>query len=240
MAHASSKKKKNAPTKSAVKSAPPKKASAPPRNVKPSAKSEVKASAPAPEAPPEEKRRGRKPFTAEDAEKMLTANQQLRRLITVGTNRDSFRTGTKSGSKRLPEQYDVFFKVLSETANASKACIAANLSRDHVYDIKRNDKAFAKRWEDAMELGWLVMEEEAQRRAFEGTEKPVYKGGLLVDVVRECSDTLAMFLLRGRNRKVFGDRKEVTVNNGNAPYSILSDDELDDFIQSQVDLKVEK
>lgn len=233
--HAKSAPKKSTPKKRDVKSAPPKKLSTKLVAGEPGVKN---TSPTAGEVPPEKPKRKR--FDAEDAKRALEANAQARRLMQVGTNRDSFRTGGGQKVPKLPEQYEIFFKTLAETANASKACIAANLSRDHVYDLKRADKAFAKRWDDAMELGWLVMEEEAQRRAFEGVDKPVYNNGFLVDAVKEYSDTLAMFLLRGRNRKVFGDKKEVTVNPGAAPYATLTDDELDDLIAEQIDIKVEK
>ena len=42
-----------------------------------------------------------------------------------------------------------------------------------------------------------VLEPEAIRRAVEGVEKPVYQGGELVGYVREYSDTLLIFLLKG-------------------------------------------
>lgn len=203
------------------------------RSAKPAAKSVApKAKKATTTAAPDAKPK-RKKFDADDAKKVLSANMQLRRLR---DNPDAarFRSGTHATAKTLPEQYEVFFARLAEFANVSKACAAANLSRDHVYDVRRANKEFAKRWDEAFDLGYDAMEEEAQRRAFEGVDRPIYKNGFLVDVVKETSDTLMMFLLKGRRRRVFGDKQEINVNRGDSPYAKLSDEELDEMIEAQM------
>ncbi len=175
----------------------------------------------------------RKKFDGDDAKKVLDANMQLRRLR---DNSDAarFRNGTHSTPKTLPEQYEVFFARLAEFANVSKACVAANLSRDHVYDVRRANKEFARRWDEAFDIGYDAMEEEAQRRAYEGVDKPIYKNGFLVDVVKETSDSLMMFLLKGRRRRVFGDKQEINVNRSDAPYAKMTDEEIDELINTQL------
>jgi hypothetical protein len=61
-------------------------------------------------------------------------------------------------------------------------------------------------WEDAIEAGTDVLEEEAKRRALFGVEKPVFQKGELVGHVQEYSDTLMIFLLKGRNPNKFKER----------------------------------
>lgn len=58
------------------------------------------------------------------------------------------------------------------------------------------------------------LEAEARRRALEGTEEPVYQGGLLVGTKRVYSDSLMALLLKGRRKKVFADRTELTGADG--------------------------
>src|SRR5579859_1377305 len=57
-----------------------------------------------------------------------------------------------------------------------------------------------------------LLEDEAVRRAYKGTLRPQAIGGGKVMMVTEFSDQLLMFLLKCRNPKVFGDRRENTVH----------------------------
>lgn len=205
--------------------------------------------APAPQAPSAKPKR--KPFTAEDAAALEVKNAEVRKQLEekksqrrgmptkFGENPkfDQHRTGRLSmGAEKqiFPETWELFLSELGECANVSKACAAANISRDYAYDMKRADKAFSARWDEAYDRGYLKLEEEAQRRAFEGVDRPVYFKGLVVDSVKEYSDTLTMFLMKGRMRRVFGDKQEVTVNRGDSPYAKMSDEELNEFIQAQL------
>lgn len=197
----------------------------------------------------------RKPFTAADAAALEVKNAEVRKQLEekksqrrgmptkFGENKkfDQHRTGRVpglaaiAGEKQIfPETWELFLRELSECAHVSKACAAANISRDYAYDMKRADKAFSARWDEAYDRGYLKLEEEAQRRAFEGVDRPVYFKGLVVDSVKEYSDTLTMFLMKGRMRRVFGDKQEVTVNRGDSPYAKMSDEELDEVIRKQL------
>jgi hypothetical protein len=50
------------------------------------------------------------------------------------------------------------------------------------------------------------LEEEAIRRARDGIDKPIYHQGVQVDTVKEYSDSLLQFLLKGRRRQTYGDK----------------------------------
>lgn len=86
----------------------------------------------------------------------------------------------------------------------TRAAAAINAARGTVYAWKRSDEAFSAAWDDAVEAGTDVIEDEATRRATEGFVKPVYQGGELVGYQREYSDTLTVLLLKGRRRAKFG------------------------------------
>ena len=55
----------------------------------------------------------------------------------------------------------------------------------------------------------IVLEPEAIRRAVEGVEKAVYYQGEPVGTVREYSDTLLIFLLKGWKSDRYKERREV-------------------------------
>jgi hypothetical protein len=99
-----------------------------------------------------------------------------------------------------------FLETLAETCHVSKSCEITQISRQTAYRWRRDDAEFAAKWKDALEMGADLLEEEAIRRAKDGVRRPVYQGGLLVGHVREYSDTLLIFLLKGAKPKKYGDR----------------------------------
>lgn len=108
----------------------------------------------------------------------------------------------------------VFLGALIETANVTTAAERADVGRATVYDHRKRDPDFAKAWDEAKEIGADALEDEAVRRAKEGTLKPVFQGGELVGHVREYSDTLLIFLLKGAKPAKYRERFELTGKDG--------------------------
>lgn len=106
------------------------------------------------------------------------------------------------------EARSLFLDTLADTANVSRACKAAGVPRRTAYNWRRDDKEFAAQWDEMQELGNEALEDEAVRRGHEGYDKPVYQGGVQVGTVREYSDTLLIFMLKGRRPEKFKDRQE--------------------------------
>jgi hypothetical protein len=78
------------------------------------------------------------------------------------------------------------------------------------YVHRRQDPAFAQEWEETLQQAMdIVLEPEAIRRAVEGVEKAVYYQGEPVGTVREYSDTLLIFLLKGWKSDRYKERREV-------------------------------
>ena len=75
----------------------------------------------------------------------------------------------------------------------------------------KSEPEYRKSFEEAREEACGLLEDEAVRRAYRGTLKPMSIGGKMV-MVTEFSDQLLMFLLKCRNPKVFGDKREDTVH----------------------------
>lgn len=91
----------------------------------------------------------------------------------------------------------------------SGACEQANLPRQTVYQWRDANPDFAAAWEEALEHGAEAMEDEARRRGVDGTQKPVYQGGKLVGHVQEYSDTLLIFLLKGRKPEKYRENSHI-------------------------------
>ena len=97
-----------------------------------------------------------------------------------------------------------------------QACKIADICRGTLYRWLKEDPEFREAFEKSREEAAQLVEDEAARRAYEGVERPVYQGGEEVDAVREYSDTLLIFLLKGARPHKYRDngRQEVVGANG--------------------------
>lgn len=102
-----------------------------------------------------------------------------------------------------------FLAAFAETGNLSVSAAAAKVHRSMHYAWLAKDPDYREAFEQARETAADRLEQEARRRAIEGTERPVYQGGKLVGTVREYSDTLLIFLLKGVRPDVYRDNVSV-------------------------------
>src|ERR1700722_3578426 len=81
-----------------------------------------------------------------------------------------------------------FLAAYSETCNVSRAAKAAKIDRATHYEWMKTNDPYKKAFEEAKEQAADALEDEAVRRAHEGTDKPVTVAGKR-EVIREYSDT---------------------------------------------------
>lgn len=131
--------------------------------------------------------------------------------------------------KVTPERLSAFCHVLSETCNVGRACKAIEISRQTAYRWRSEMPEFAEAWDQAMKIGVTALEDEAHRRAFEGFDKPIVHQGVIMDTVKEYSDTLAIFLLKAHNPDKYRERSTVDQNiAGNMAVTIVTGVPRDD------------
>jgi len=124
-----------------------------------------------------------------------------------------------------------FIDALGQGFSVTSAAAAAGVGRRTVYNW-RSDSGFVDLWNDALESGADLLEDEARRRAVDGTEKPVFYNGRQVGSIREYSDSLLKFLLSAKRPQQFRERGTFDVVTHEPPpppagkYAHLSDDEL--------------
>ena len=82
-----------------------------------------------------------------------------------------------SNSNRTPERAAAFCAALAESCNVGKACAAIGMGRRTAYDWREGDETFAAMWDQAMRAGVTALEDEAHRRAFGGSDKPLTHQG---------------------------------------------------------------
>ncbi|MDO9463795.1 MAG: hypothetical protein Q7J67_00600 [bacterium] len=115
--------------------------------------------------------------------------------------------GQTSNGRCLPrlsgDLYKRFFQNLSLTCNVTKSAASIGVSRQHVHHLRRNNKQFAKDWDDAIERATDTLEAEARRRALEGFARPIYYQGKKVGDEILYSDQLMVTLLRAHRPDKF-------------------------------------
>ncbi len=107
-----------------------------------------------------------------------------------------------------------FLEALAAGLSVTGAAAKSGRSRQAFYGLAKRDPEFAEARQDAIDAGTECLEDEARRRAFEGTLKPVFQGGKHVGDIREYSDHLLIFLLKARNPGKYRDRTDVEVSGG--------------------------
>lgn len=133
----------------------------------------------------------------------------------------------------------------ADTGRIDLAAAAAGVSRDMHYEWLKKFPDYAKAFNVARERASDMLEAEAWRRAKVGIDKPLVHAGRRVvesfDVpkldaagqptgetervdrpilMREYSDQLLMFLLKGRRREVYGDKLEATGKDGSPLFPV--------------------
>jgi hypothetical protein len=137
------------------------------------------------------------------------------------------RPGQKSGPPPAPtpkprpmpltdEKKGRFLDLLAKGHTVGWCAHKAGVHRRYLYEVREKDPVFAAAWAEAWEAGGEALEEEARRRAFSGVRKPVYYQGRVVGHIREFSDLLVIFLLKGRKPEVYRESLEVTGRGGGA------------------------
>lgn len=124
----------------------------------------------------------------------------------------------KDKRSKKKQQADFLLK-FGECASVSKAAKQAKVPRSTVYDWLKKDADFKTAFDEACEAAIGALEDEAVRRAHEGTVKPVFQGGKKVGSVREYSDTLLIVLLKARSPEKYKERQFVEAKNTNVNYN---------------------
>lgn len=130
------------------------------------------------------------------------------------SNGTSSAEGAVTTAPRNGDWIETFLSAVMQGASVRGAVKAARIHITLPYKRRIDDEAFRKAWKEAAEVGTEQMEQEAARRAYHGTCKPVYYKGVKCGFVREYSDTLMMFLLKGRKPEVYRDGVEDSAARG--------------------------
>ena len=116
-------------------------------------------------------------------------------------------------SRFFPSIHDrdqrTFLFAFLETLNVGAALLVAGVDRHHFLRWTRHDPTFGPIWDEAWAMAGDLLESEAFRRAYYGVLKPVYHQGQRVGSVREYSDALTTFLMKGAKPERYQDRVKV-------------------------------
>jgi hypothetical protein len=111
----------------------------------------------------------------------------------------------QTGKFRTEKWKQIFIEELARSGNVLLSTRKAGVGRNTVYEARKVDPAFADQWDDAIDEAVDLLEAVARGRAVNGTDKPVYQGGVQVGTIRQYSDALLMFLLKAHRPERFRD-----------------------------------
>jgi len=120
----------------------------------------------------------------------------------------------KKRTSRTLKKRQKFIEHLSSTGNVTLAAELAGIGRTVLYEIRNEDVNFAEAWEDSLQQATDRLIEEARRRAYEGVEEPVFYQGETCGHIRKYSDSLLMFLIKGRRPEYATERRELSGRDG--------------------------
>lgn len=129
--------------------------------------------------------------------------------------------------KTLQQKKRAFLAAFAEVGNITRAAELAGVARKMHYDWMEKDPDYPALFREADQQACDRLEQEARRRAVEGVNKPVFYKGDECGVIREYSDTLLIFLLKGAMPEKYKERQqtELTGKDG-GPVSIKSETDL--------------
>ena len=141
-------------------------------------------------------------------------------------------SGKARTDRTLTRAREVFVTTLAGGQSITKACEAARISRSTAYVWRDADDAFKALWDEALEAGIDLLEDEARRRAVEGVERPVVAMGKIarnddgsVLKIREYSDTLLALLLKAKRPDQYRERVDVNAkHSGGVTLNVTPDD----------------
>lgn len=122
-----------------------------------------------------------------------------------------------------------FLAAIAETGNITSAAKITGIARKTHYNWMQEDSAYAAAYKEAMEQAAENLEAEARRRAVEGTLKPVFYKGKQCGTVREYSDTLLIFLLKGAMPDKYSEKFQGTID-----HNVIVDDMSREQIQERI------
>lgn len=129
-----------------------------------------------------------------------------------------------------PRAQEAFIAELRNGLSIRAACEAAGIGRRTAYELRESDSEFAAQWQDAIEDGSDLIEDEALRRAVDGVQEPVVSQGRIAKnddgtllYVRKYSDTLMTQILKARRPEKYRERFEAT-HAGSVNINVSADD----------------
>lgn len=127
------------------------------------------------------------------------------------------KTGTTGTAKKAA----AFLCELEACGNVTRACKRSTLPLRTAYNRRDSDAKFAAAWDAALDRAVVQLEDEARRRAHDGTLKPVFYQGERCGQVREYSDTLLIFLLKAARPERYRERVSAELSGpGGGPLGI--------------------
>lgn len=144
----------------------------------------------------------------------MAARKDLARKTAAAPQRARSKLAENATANR--DWHPEFLAALAKYGVVQYACDAIGVNRSTVYRHRSEDAGFAVLWDEACEVAWDRLEQEAFRRAVEGTPEPLVSGGRVVRdeageivYVLRFSDALMQTMLKAKRPGTYRERTDV-------------------------------
>lgn len=119
------------------------------------------------------------------------------------------KTPAQNGALKK-ERQKLFLKEFAKCGVIFRAAEKASLNRSTHYEWLKLDVEYSRAFSDVKEEYIEKLEAEADRRAVEGVDRPVFYDGNVVGHIREYSDTLLIFRLKALKPEKYRESYHIT------------------------------
>jgi hypothetical protein len=138
-----------------------------------------------------------------------------------------------AGNSAEQDDAERFLKALALSGNITRAARDAGVKRHAMLSLQKASPEFAARMRDARDEAVDLLEAEARRRALDGVEEPIIRGGDFlrqddgsIAVIRRYSDRLLELLLKAHRPEIFA-RGHGQNTEGDPALSLAPEDRAD-------------
>lgn len=133
----------------------------------------------------------------------------------LATNPNKWAVGSRRG-KMNSTKWRKVMEDLEVTGNLEASAAHNGISKSAVYKYMERYPQLKEDYEIAREKAVRNLEMEAYRRAVEGTEMPIFHGGLQVGSYRNYSDRCLELLLKASRPDRFSNKAQIDVNHNHS------------------------
>lgn len=136
------------------------------------------------------------------------------------TTSTTYEQKARNTAPKATDWAPTFIDAITHGCSIDDAATMAGVHWTMPHKRRKTDEEFKRAWCEAADIGTRLLEQEAARRAYHGVLEPVFYKGEQCGVIRNYSDTMMMFILKGRRPQRYRDGSDDGAKRGDTILNI--------------------